>query len=109
MYVEVTNTDPSVPRWLREEFGGSLSVGVVQNERGKDRYIWQVGSLKALAVLRIIGPYLRQKRAQSEIAIRFQELTYRGMGHVDLAQRQDLFEQMKALNRKGKAMGNLAA
>lgn len=104
--VRVTNTDPRVPQWLKERWGGSVRPFAVSGENSRPAYVWDVGSRKAEAVLKDILPYMIVKRGRAEIALAFQatkRATGRGRPVPEdvVAERRALRAEMKALNKRG--------
>jgi hypothetical protein len=76
MYIRVViaNTDPRLPRWCSENFGGVFVVG---DRRRKPNhrlaYKWHVSCRHAEWVLRGCLPHFVLKKEQAEIALAFQE------------------------------------
>ena len=70
--VTVTMTEPEVPTWLFETFGGCLNDYPPEREEWKRKYIWAISTKQARPFLGTILPYLKEKVEQAEIAIEFQ-------------------------------------
>ena len=74
--VQVTNTNEWLVQWLKMAFGGS--VHLLKDGRAEKKwkpvYHWVVTSMQALEVLKLVYPYLRLKKPQAEIAIKFLEI-----------------------------------
>lgn len=66
-------THEYIPQLLRFHFGGSVYKMKPKYLGCKPAWKWQISSSNALSFLKIIAPYLRLKRAEAELAIRFQE------------------------------------
>ena len=64
-----------IPRWLASVFGGSVSKRLrhQKNPAHRDVYTWACSQQIALSFLKRVFPHLRLKRAQAEVAIKFQE------------------------------------
>lgn len=70
LQVKVAMTTYQVPYWLLDKCGGSLRE---QPSTHKLIYIWTISSKQAADLLRQLLPYLKNTKAQAEVAIRFQE------------------------------------
>lgn len=68
--IRVTNTDPWVCYWLKNTFGGSVSIETT--DRNRPCYKWTIACRKAGIFLAMILPYLHIKKPQAEIASKFQ-------------------------------------
>jgi len=75
--VQVSNSNEWLIRWLQMAFGsyayhhGHYSCEKIK--RNREIYTWSIVGNKAVDFLKTIHPYLRLKKPQAEIAIRFQE------------------------------------
>ena len=69
--VQVTSSDEWLCQWLKFAFGGSLSHSV--NSVGNPMWHWIIVARKASEFLKLIKPYLRLKRPEAELAIKFQD------------------------------------
>lgn len=73
--VSVGNTNEWLIQWLKFSYGGRTILKGGKNRQGKNWkpcWEWIISSNEALDFLRLLYPYLRLKKAQTEIAIRFQ-------------------------------------
>ena len=68
--VSVTNNNEWLMQYLKFAFGGSVTMK--SGSRVKPCYDWVLNRGKAAEFLKLILPYLRLKRPQAEIAIKFQ-------------------------------------
>jgi len=68
--VQVTSSDEWLCTWLKFAFGSSLSHSI--NSAGNPMWHWILGARKAADFLKLILPYLKLKRPQAELAIKFQ-------------------------------------
>lgn len=68
--VQITSSDEWLCAWLKFGFGGSLSHSI--NSAGNPMWHWILGARKAAEFLKLILPYLKLKRPQAELAIKFQ-------------------------------------
>jgi len=57
-----------------------LYVIKARRENWKPQWEWKLEAGKAMEFLKLVYPYLRLKKPQAEIAIKFQEMR-RGQGH----------------------------
>jgi len=73
LYVSIASTNEWIIQQLKFSFGGSLSKKKWKNPNWKPAFIWGVSSKDALTFLEAVYPYLKLKKPQAEIAIRFQK------------------------------------
>lgn len=69
--VSVTNTNEWLMQYLKFSFGGSISIKGGKGNK-KPCYDWVLNRGHAAEFLKLILPYLRLKRPQAELAIKFQ-------------------------------------
>lgn len=104
--VRIANTSRRVIDWISERVGGRIyEQTFITRSRGnrKRAFHWHIGGHGARVFLELVRPYLVIKTRQVEIALAFLAL---GRSFVPAA-RAELYEQMRALNRKG--IGNETA
>lgn len=66
----VVNTSLLMLRRLQEIFGtGNIVVHAKATERHRPRWMWEVTTKKAEAVLKLIEPYLVNKREEAQLAL----------------------------------------
>lgn len=70
LQIKVAMTTYQVPYWLLDKCGGSLRE---QPSKHKLIYVWTISSKQVADLLRQLLPYLKNTKAQAEIAIKFQE------------------------------------
>jgi len=106
LFVTVTNTNIWIIEWLKFAFGGTIYTNRKRNEttNRKAVYTWGLYTLSALEFLKLIYPYLRLKKPQAEIAIKFLEM--RGQkGRRFNTEEQEIGEsqriEMGKLNKRG--------
>ena len=105
LVVSVTNTNEWLIRWLKFSFGGSIYV---ERRKGKDKdlWFWQVNARKALEFLKLILPYLKLKRPQAELGIKFTESRPRYLGRHKTEEERAVDEAtyivMRQYNKRGK-------
>jgi len=99
--VEVVNTDPRLPLWCKNTFGGSIQPHKRYSSKWRMAYSWEIASKKAITIIRGCLPYFLLKREQAEIALAFQETVLRigrgGHTQETLTLRANLQNKMKAL------------
>lgn len=109
--VLIGNTNPALPVWLREVFGGNIVLRNQQrtNPRAKQSYIWSCTSARAAWIMHNCMPWFLLKKAQAEILIQLQEeidQTRQGRSRQvapeRLAIRMELKNQLHKLNAKGR-------
>ena len=72
--IGAVNTQREVLEWIQNKFGGYIYKRKPSNpEKHRIAYAWYLDSKKAEAVLRLISPYLKRKKLQANIAIKFRE------------------------------------
>lgn len=75
--VSVCSTDEWLCTWLGFAFGGSVALRFPGNSKHSPSWNWQIRTKQAGQFLKLIVPYLKIKRPQAEIAIKFQEAKVR--------------------------------
>ena len=90
---------------IKEDFGGNVYLVSRDNS-----HVWAISDYKAYEFIKILNPYLRYKKPQAELAIKFYEeriMNSRRMTkhlHSSLTQkeldlREKMFEEMKLLKK----------
>jgi hypothetical protein len=78
LMVCVANTNQEIIKYLFDSFGGRVADNV-RKENQQPCQTWWIYAKEANAFLKLIFPYLRIKKLQAEIAIKFQsEIQYTG-------------------------------
>ena len=105
--VGLNGKDGRVQQFLYGKWGGSIqyldrsSKDIGRAINGTYIYVWKINSLKAMEMLKKIQPYLRYKKDQAEIAIRFQgHLQKAGSPKIskhELEIRENLYQECKKL------------
>ena len=101
--VSVSNTQEWICQWLKLAFGGCVSCEYYKSPTRKPLWQWIVVSNKALDFLKLIHPYLRLKKPQAEIAIKFQEARrghHATEGERAIAEAEMII--MHSLNKRGR-------
>jgi hypothetical protein len=76
--VGVGNTNEWLIKWLQFSFGGSVRIHEGTGNQ-KRRWDWDISTRQAKYFLELVLPYLRMKRPQAELALKFQNRRkYRG-------------------------------
>jgi hypothetical protein len=99
----ITNSDPRIMKWLKENFGGLINRSIHKGRVGRlPCWVWTVNSRLAVSILREILPYLIIKRDQTEVAIAYSETrkTYRkGLPCEEIAMRKAYKNKIKELKQ----------
>lgn len=69
--VKVANTDPEIIYEMKTIWGGSVHLKIKERTHHKQAYFWNVGCTNARKFLRDVMPYLKLKKKQAIIALRF--------------------------------------
>lgn len=100
--VVIVNTDLEVMRWLKETVGAGSWFAVRKiKEHHKSCYRLTFSAAAAMELTRQIQPYLRVKRAQADILLRFGPVVKKNIGEDGRQKREELYQLMKPLNRRG--------
>lgn len=103
LQVGITNTDRELIDWLHQTFGGHISDNSHSPSRRNQRacWAWRIMSTHALIFLRSIDPFLRVKKAQAELAIKFQvhmsERRYSPLPDSILQERESYRQELRNL------------
>lgn len=110
IYVAVTMTEQAAILWLQLTFGGHLQSLKARDPRHKPTFRWSMASKTAAEFCELIGPFLKVKRQQAEIAARFfrERMAGNFQGNTgvpidELAQRRQLMAKIRNLNQRGAA------
>jgi hypothetical protein len=115
--VTVGNTGRPLMNLLEATFGGRIDTRPA-TDRHKEFYVWNAAGPRAAHVLRLVRPYLRLKQAQCDLLLAFIDgfRSFRGgsyaRGHAprigleELARRERIWREIKALNRPGPVRSN---
>lgn len=71
--VGVGNTNEWLIQWLKFMFGGTACLNRSATKHQRNYWQWSIAAKKALGFLKIVYPFLRLKKPQADIAIKFQE------------------------------------
>lgn len=104
--VTVTNAYFPVMIWFKEKFGGYTHVfsnGVKKNGEPCALIMnWRLRSKEAVAFLKVVLPYLKQKRSEAEVAIAF--YSYKGNGNLGKEKNDFLKSKQEELCRTLKSV-----
>ena len=104
--LKIANTNREIMDWFHRSFGGSLYVRKYEDSKNKDGHVWSLNGRKLRPFLAVITPFLRIKRRQAEILIEKYRLQDRHQGTPyspeEKTRIQNLYEEMRSLNKKGK-------
>ena len=101
--VVIANTDPRLPKWCQDTFGGTfVAEKRSKNPKHSDCYRWHVSCTTAEWVLRNCLPFFLIKKEQAEIALKFQD-TLGGPGipvsETTRVVREELRDQLHSMKR----------
>lgn len=110
--IRVYSTDPRLPLWCKDTFGGGgyKPVGRAGKPHHKQELVWYAGGKVAQWILEQCLPYFIIKREQAEVALAFRELigkTGQKVSERIFNQRENLRQQMKVLNKRGRPEAEL--
>lgn len=103
--VGVGHTNEWLIRWLHFSFGGSVCSKKAWLPNQKPQWSWELRTRQACEFLKLILPYLKIKRPQAELALKFQSRRkYRGhqpMPQSDIIQDEADKILMHSYNKRG--------
>lgn len=92
--VTVSNTNEWLIQWFKFNYGGHITSYPEHGTR-KDKWVWEIWTKQAGKFLELIIPYLKIKKPQAELAIRFQQQKHcRGAPHTD---KEKALEEVKVI------------
>ncbi len=101
LLVFITNSNEWLINWVFFNFGGTIYKPKKKQSFYKQIYVWQISSAKALGFLKLILPYLKIKKPQAELAIKFQEKKSNNFGlHRHLSDEQMAVEEAEHILMK---------
>lgn len=107
LYISVANTNPLVIDWFKAKFGGSIKRATKrENPTHKPCYSWIISAKSGALFLKLITPYLIIKKTQAELCLTFQTTIRKDLGTTRLPaeileQREQFYQDVKLLNKKG--------
>ena len=115
--VSIANTNLPLIAWLKDSFGGYISTRQYRKDEYPDRllgYEWKIVARQADVFLRLLLPYLRIKREQTETALRFYgeaELhdrkgpsgttLVRRLAPQEVERRRTIYQELRLLKKEG--------
>ena len=103
--VKVAMVDKEFIQWLHTSFGGNFETRPAFNNN-RESYCWTLRKALVEDFLHDIYPYLRIKKRQAELVFKFKNLNLGAGKTIDdanWAKRDDLYEQIRSLNKRGAA------
>jgi len=99
--LKVAMVDRELVKWLHQSFGGSFETRKAHGN-ARESYCWSLRKGQTIDFVRRIYPYLKVKRKQAEILLRFPS-NKAGYPLTDdiYEKRVDLYNQIRALNKRG--------
>jgi hypothetical protein len=103
LVVGMSNTDRRTIETLKKQWGGTTMLDNRVYPNRKPIFMWRATALVALRFIKDIYPYMRVKKPQATLGMRFQsQLSHKwgraGMPDKELARRDNLCVQIRALN-----------
>ncbi len=107
----VTNTDPRLMKWLKDNVGGRVNWTIHRNRPNRRPcFVWTCNETLTIQILKEILPYLVVKREQAEIVLAFSDLpdyypskgigrSSKRIGNKDISIRNDMMLKLKTLKR----------
>lgn len=103
--VSIGQKDGETLDWIKDNFGGNVYLIKIDGS-----YVWALSDHQAYEFTKIICPFLRYKKPQAELAIRFHEdrivnsrrMTkhkHTALTEEELKLREDMFLEMKSLKK----------
>lgn len=98
--VRLSNTYKPTLVWMYELVGGYLYIhNHDKNTKGRQLYTWSLNAYRAIAFLKLIAPFLREKKYQAELAIKFSEFNcysgYKEIPETVVAERNKIMLALK--------------
>lgn len=117
--LDVSNTDLSTLEYIKENFGGNISLphGKLLHANSKPVYHWISAYKEAHKILKRIAPYLILKQGKVKVALKFCEeqkawikrpTPVNKLSDDELEKREMLYQIMKELNHKGTRLAKVA-
>jgi len=104
-YIAVVMTDPVIPAWFAQMFGGTINTYPPRRQGHKPATHWRISGGRAEDVCRAILPYLKLKQEQAKLVIEFRgrtkTWTTKTLPVAELAARREYVSQIRDLNRRG--------
>lgn len=106
----VTSTSPSIIEWLFSRFDGICVISQSNSTSWKQKLDWKLSGERAANVLKLIGPHLRMKGEQGQVAqtfikdkVKLTRGSDKSLYELEMNRRESLYLQLKALNQCGNA------
>lgn len=110
-YVSMAMTDPTLPMWFAQSFGGTAHGYDARQPQQKGFTRWAVQNRKAADVCALLLPYLRLKKQQAHLLVNFYadprlDFTRHGgrgpqISEVEIEARREYTDNIRVLNRRG--------
>lgn len=108
--IRVEMAERSIIEWIQEKLpGNKISVANRRkNLNHSSTYRWSVNGRQALSVTELLAPFLKGKRDQAEIFLKFPYTKFRGNGrpvpHSILESRIKIRDDLRKLKTKGRGL-----
>jgi len=99
--VKVAMTHKDIVIWLYESFGGTFETRKAHHN-ARESYCWAIRNMKVVEFIKKIYPYLKVKKRQAEIILRFPNgnAGYQ-LDDSTYQKRIELYDKIRALNQRG--------
>jgi len=103
VYVSIGQRDGTIMEWIKGNFGGRI-----YKVKRDGSYQWGMSDRKAYEFLKKITPFLKYKKPQAELAIRFTERVIHERGNEkrfiqlsphEIKIREEIYQKMKLLKK----------
>lgn len=99
--IKIAMTDKDLVSYLHNSFGGTFETRKAHG-RAKESYCWALRDRKAVEFVRQVYPYLKVKKKQAEILLRFPSgEAGKTLSDSVYQKRIDYMNQIRALNKRG--------
>lgn len=107
LQLSVSNTNPVLSEWIKQNFGGSIHFNrpFSRNPKWSDMYKWASSCAQAVWILEGCLPFFIMKRDQAEMGIAHQKLCGRRFGSANVAQREELRNRLSLVKGKSSRRG----
>lgn len=99
--MKVAMVDKELIRWLKGAYGGTFETRKAHGN-ARESYCWSLRKKSVITLIKKIYPYLRVKKKQAEILLRFPSgETGKQIPDNVYQKRIELYDDIRALNRRG--------
>jgi len=99
--LQITNSNEDILEFIRQLFGGQ--IGFQEKASNKVIYQYRLTSAEAVGALKLLYPFLREKRTQAHMAILFQE----NKDKLTPEAKYRLFSDLMEIKKRPEVIGNI--